>query len=277
MAELGSDPANTALVPMPRIVSWPQPVFCENVTEGASARACSMVWVPRRPRSSCETALIAMGIACTACPPALVAVTIVSASSATRNVNDAIARSPARTRTTRPCRTKPLSSAEISYSPAGRSGNAKSPAAPVSAVWMATPRIVTRTPCKGAPVWSTMEPTSTATGCAAAGLATHKSIRAAANTHFTLGAKIDILCTEQNTWRIPSCASCPQPARGAGSHPSCCWVCLPSRCCSARRRATPSRRFAKCWCCNRSTAATSRWTSSPATSGSNWTSAPKGP
>ena len=26
---------------MPRIVSWPQPVFCENVTEGASAGVCS--------------------------------------------------------------------------------------------------------------------------------------------------------------------------------------------------------------------------------------------
>ena len=89
-------------------------MFCENVTEGASAGASSMVWVPRRPRSACETAVIAMGISWTSRPPVLAAVTIVSATSATRKVKEIVVRSPARTRMARCCRSKPLSSAEIS-------------------------------------------------------------------------------------------------------------------------------------------------------------------
>ena len=42
------------------------------------------------------------------------------------------------------------------------------------------PRIVRRTPASGAPVWSTMEPTTIAADCAAAGTARPKTISAAA-------------------------------------------------------------------------------------------------
>ena len=82
-------------------------MFCENVTPGASAGAPSMVWVPRRPRSACETAVIARGVSCTSRPPALAAVTIVSAMRATRSVKDTGLRSPARARTARRCRLEP--------------------------------------------------------------------------------------------------------------------------------------------------------------------------
>ena len=42
-AELGSVPANTVLEPMPRMVSWASPVFCEKLTPGARPAMCSTV------------------------------------------------------------------------------------------------------------------------------------------------------------------------------------------------------------------------------------------
>ena len=62
----------------------------------------------------------------------------------------------------------------------------------------ATPRIVTRTPGSGAPVWSTMEPTSTATDCAAVEPATHKSIRAAASNSFMVRCEMYILARSKH-------------------------------------------------------------------------------
>ena len=54
--------------------------------------------------------------------------------------------------------------------------------------------------------------------------------------------------------------------------PGADWLCW----CSAQRRTRPLSPWSdRSWCCNRSTAATCPWTTSPATSASTWTSAPR--
>ena len=80
-------------------------------------------------------------------------------------------------------------------------------AASVSTVRTATPRIVIRTPATGAPVWSTMAPT-TSLDCADAEATTQTSIRVATSNFYGSRQDLCIFLRREDTWWAPYCASC---------------------------------------------------------------------
>ena len=80
-------------------------------------------------------------------------------------------------------------------------------------------------------------------------------------------------CAEHNNWWVPYCTSCAGLARVA-DFPRSCWLALLVLGAAATGQLSRSGRS---WCCNRSTAATSRGQVHHAIFMSNWTSGPRRP
>ena len=212
-------------------------------------RLSATVCVPSRASSAFETALIAIGIVWTSRSPVFAAVTIVSSAIATCRVKDTVTRSPAGTCTSRRAARSRSVPRRFRSRLSGRSGNAKSPAAPVSAGGR-------RAPDRHADAWQRrhrsgrkIEPDTAPGGLRGCGRGQRdSSTRIAAEQQISCVRMRRCISFTSLSLHVPY--SRRQRPMARAPRWRACWPAL------ARRRAKPSRRSDRCWCCNRSTAAT---------------------
>ena len=156
---------NTALVPMPRIVSWLKPVFWEKLRDGARPAISSTVLARARCSSAPDSTLTASGVACRSRSPVFAAVTVIFSKASTQSLSTTATDPAPASRTRAVAGANPWADAVTSYSPSGGSTNANLPSASVRANCVAAaPIMATLTPGTGVPDESSTMPVTRADG-----------------------------------------------------------------------------------------------------------------